>query len=102
MVHTVSRRVRDLSIRRKLILITMSTCVVAVVLATGIFIGLDVPQYRRSMEADLDTTAAMLGASSQAALQFGDDRYATTLLGSLSAKPSCSPGARMTTRAGCS
>ena len=86
MVHTVSRRVRDLSIRKKLILITMSTCVVAVVLATGIFIGLDVPQYRRSMEADLDTTAAMLGASSQAALAFGDDRYATALLGSLSAK----------------
>src|SRR3982751_4294521 len=87
MYHTVSRRVRDLSIGRKLILITMSTCVLAVMLATGIFIGMDIPSYRRSLEADLATTAAMLSASSQAALEFSDEKFAKELLGGLTAKP---------------
>ena len=46
MPRTHSRRIRDLSIRRKLILITMSTCGVAVLLAMAIFIALDVLSYR--------------------------------------------------------
>ncbi|MEO7274811.1 MAG: CHASE sensor domain-containing protein, partial [Vicinamibacterales bacterium] len=87
MYHTVSRRVRDLSIARKLILITMSTCGVAVMLATGIFIGRDIPEYRRNLESDLTATAAMLSAGSQAALEFNDEKYAKELLGGLAAKP---------------
>ncbi|HUS22947.1 MAG TPA: response regulator, partial [Aeromicrobium sp.] len=87
MFHTVSRRIRDLSIARKLILITMSTCGVAVLLATSIFIGRDIPEYRRNLEGDLATTASMLSAGSQAALEFGDDNYARELLGGLAAKP---------------
>ena len=86
MYHTVSRRVRDLSIRRKLILITMSTCGVAVMLATGIFVGRDIPQYRQNLEADLNTTSMLLSASSQAALMFNDAEYAGEILAGLNAK----------------
>ena len=87
MSRTISRRVRDLSIGRKLILITMSTCAVAVMLATGIFIGRDIPEYRRNLESDLNATASMLSAGSQAALEFNDESYAKELLGGLAAKP---------------
>jgi len=87
MRRTISRRVRDLSIRRKLILITMSTCGIAVMLAIGIFIGLDLPSYRHGLELDLTSTAAMAGANSKAALAFGDEEAAAETLSALSAKP---------------
>jgi two-component system, sensor histidine kinase and response regulator len=87
MRRTISRRVRDLSIRRKLILITMSTCGIAVMLAIGIFIGLDLPSYRRGLEVDLASTASMSGANSKAALAFGDEEAAAETLSALSAKP---------------
>ena len=64
----------------------MSTCGVAVMLATGIFIGLDIPSYRKNLEADLATTAAMVSANSQAALAFNDDKYAREILAGLEAK----------------
>ena len=87
MRRSISRRVRDLSIRRKLILITMSTCGIAVMLAIGIFIGLDLPSYRHGLELDLTSTAAMAGANSKAALAFGDEEAAAETLSALSAKP---------------
>jgi two-component system, sensor histidine kinase len=87
MPRIISRRVRDLSIRRKLILITMSTCGIAVMLAIGIFIGLDLPSYRHGLELDLTSTAAMASANSKGALAFGDEEAATETLSALSEKP---------------
>src|SRR6476660_6279119 len=87
MRRTISRRVRDLSIRRKLILITMSTCGIAVMLAIGIFIGLDVLSYRRGLELDLESTAAMASANSKGALVFCNEQATTETLSALSAKP---------------
>jgi two-component system sensor histidine kinase/response regulator len=87
MPRTLSRYIRDLSIRRKLILITMSTCGIAVMLAIGIFIGLDVPTYKHGLELDLTSTAAMASANSKGALAFGDEEAAGETLSALSAKP---------------
>jgi two-component system sensor histidine kinase/response regulator len=87
MLRNVKRRLRDLSIRRKLIVITMSTCGVAVMLAIGIFVGLDIPSFRHGLELDLSSTAAMTSANSKAALAFGDEDAAAETLAALAAKP---------------
>ncbi len=87
MTVNLRRRIRNLSIRRKLILITLSTCGIAVLLAIGIFVGLDLPVYRSGLERDLVSTATMANANSKVAVAFADADAATEILSALSAKP---------------
>jgi signal transduction histidine kinase/DNA-binding response OmpR family regulator/HPt (histidine-containing phosphotransfer) domain-containing protein len=87
MTVKLRRRIRNLSIRRKLILITLSTCGIAVLLAIGIFVGLDVPVYRQGLERDLVSTATMANANSKVAVAFADADAASEILSALSAKP---------------
>ncbi len=77
---------RDLSIRRKLMLIIMVTSSVALLLACAAFIGYDRYTFRRAKVHDLMTVADMIGSNSTAALAFGDADSAREILGALRAK----------------
>jgi signal transduction histidine kinase/CheY-like chemotaxis protein/HPt (histidine-containing phosphotransfer) domain-containing protein len=78
---------RDVSIKRKLTLITMLSSVVALVLSSALFTVHDLSKLRQAMVSDLETQAEMIGSNSTAALAFDDTVSATELLASLSAKP---------------
>ncbi|MBZ5700627.1 MAG: response regulator [Acidobacteriia bacterium] len=77
--------IRDLSIRRKLMLIILLTSSVALLLAFAIFEIYDVLTFRQSMVRDLSTLAAITGSNSTAALTFYDPSAAREVLDSLRA-----------------
>ncbi|MGH9632353.1 MAG: histidine kinase dimerization/phospho-acceptor domain-containing protein, partial [Bryobacteraceae bacterium] len=76
----------DLSIKGKLVLITMLTSSLALLLATAGFLLYDVMAFRRMMSRDLVTQAEVIGSNSTAALAFNDDRSATETLAAFQAK----------------
>jgi two-component system sensor histidine kinase/response regulator len=80
------RPAHDISIRRRLIRIVLTTCAVAISMACIIFAVYDVASFRRDLAADLATVAEMTGSNTTAALAFGDAKSARETLGSLSAK----------------
>ena len=75
------------SIRQKLRTVTMSTAVVAVLVAVGIIIALDYLTFRRVLAVDLDTTAQLVAANSAAALMFDDRTSAAETLRAVAFKP---------------
>jgi PAS domain S-box-containing protein len=75
-----------MSIKRKLILITMFTSALAVVLASVGFVGYDLLTFRRQLSYDLLTQAEVIGVNSTAALAFRDSRAATELLAALKSR----------------
>lgn len=79
---------RNLSIQRKLRLITMATVSVALILACATFLIYDQVAYRESMRSDLGILAEIFGSNSTAALSFGDPPAARALLSGLRAKRS--------------
>jgi signal transduction histidine kinase/CheY-like chemotaxis protein len=79
---------RNVSIQGKLRLIIMATTGVALMLACVSFLTYDQLNFRNSMKSDLDTLARIFGSSSTAALSFGDQKDATTILAGLKAKRS--------------
>ncbi len=85
-------RVRNLSIRGKLLLISASAVTVALGLAVAMFVALDMREFRRAVHADLETTAAMVGGSASAALAFGDRETARQVVAMLREKPSIEVG----------
>jgi signal transduction histidine kinase/DNA-binding response OmpR family regulator len=74
---------RTLSIRRKLMLITMSTSTVALLLASVGFVVYDLVAFRSQMSDDLMTQAEIVGANSMAALAFRDGPAAREILAAL-------------------
>ncbi len=78
---------RALSLRRKLVLVSLIASGVALALALGIFVSLDLPIFRVAMTEDLRATAAVIGSTTNAALASNDSRAATEMLGSLGARP---------------
>jgi signal transduction histidine kinase/CheY-like chemotaxis protein len=86
MLSAISLRLQRLSIRRKVVLVTMTTGAISVVLALGIFIGLDIPAFRRALARDLQSISAMTAANTNAALAFGDEPAARETLRALGAK----------------
>ncbi len=79
---------RTLSIKRKLMLITMSTSTVALLLASIGFVVFDLVAFRNQMSDDLMTQAEIVGANSMAALAFNDGPAAREILSALKAKES--------------
>ena len=75
------------SIRQKLRRVTMSTAVVAVLVAVGIVVGLDYLTFRRVLAVDLETTAQLVAANSAAALMFDDRTSAAETLRAVAFKP---------------
>ena len=77
---SLSARIRRLSLRRKLILVSVSASACAVVIALAAFVSLDLPEFRRRMIENLSTEARILGSSTTAALAFQDPKAADELL----------------------
>ena len=77
---------KNLSIKRKLMLITMLTSGVAVVLSSAGFLVYDLTSFRHSLTQDLVTQAEIIGYNSAAAMAFRDEAAATVTLSALQAK----------------
>src|SRR6202521_5375996 len=77
---------KDLSIKRKLMLITMLTSGLAVVLSSAGFLIYDLISFRNSLSQDLMTQADIIGYNSAAAMAFKDEAAATVTLSALKAK----------------
>ena len=77
---------KNLSIKRKLMLITMLTSGVAVVLSSAGFLIYDLTSFRHSLSQDLMTQAEIIGYNSAAAMAFKDESAATVTLSALQAK----------------
>ena len=76
-------RIGAFTIRRKLVLITMLTCTVAVAIACGMFATYEVVMVRRAMVIELSMQADLLSVNSVAALAFDDVSAATETLSAL-------------------
>ena len=78
---------RDLSIKRKLTIIIMSTSSVSLLLACSVFVIYDLITFRRSMIDDHSILAESIGINSMAALEFDVPESAGDVLNSLQAQP---------------
>ena len=77
---------QNLSIRRKLILITMLTSSVALLLSSASFLIYDLISFRQLLTKDLTTQAEIIGYNSAAAMAFKDEPAATATLSALRVK----------------
>jgi signal transduction histidine kinase/ActR/RegA family two-component response regulator len=77
---------QNLSIRRKLMLITMLTSSAALVLSSVSFLIYDLISFRRQLSQDLMTQAEIIAFNSGAAMAFKDETAATATLSALKAK----------------
>lgn len=78
--------IRNLSIKGKLVLITMATSSLALLLASVGFVAYDLTSFRVRMSQDLITQADIIGSNSTAALAFKDERAVGETLAALRAK----------------
>jgi signal transduction histidine kinase/CheY-like chemotaxis protein len=81
-------RVRDLSIRRKLTLISMVTTALALLVAAGVLTTVQILTYRANAAESLTALARVVALSTSASVAFRDDKVATEVLGGLAAKES--------------
>ena len=77
---------KNLSIKGKLMLITMLTSSVALVLLSASFLIYDLISFRHFLREDLVTQAEVIGYNSAAAMAFKDEATATVTLSALKAK----------------
>jgi len=77
---------QNLSIKRKLMLITMLTSTLALVLFSASFLVYDLITFRHFLSEDLATQAQIIGYNSAAAMAFKDQAAATETLAALKAK----------------
>ena len=77
---------QNLSIKRKLMLITMLTSSAALVLSSVSFLIYDLISFRHQLSQDLMTQAEISGFNSGAAMAFKDESAASTTLSALTAK----------------
>jgi signal transduction histidine kinase/CheY-like chemotaxis protein len=76
----------NLSIKRKLILMTMLTSSIALLLSWSSFLIYDLISFRTLLTQDLSTQAEIIGYNSAAAMAFRDQTAATATLSALTAK----------------
>jgi hypothetical protein len=79
--------IRKLSIRGKIIAITMITSLVAVVVACALFIWYDVDSFRTKMKEDIKVVAEGVAINSKPALEFDSLDSAKDILSALRAYP---------------
>ncbi|HEY2573394.1 MAG TPA: PAS domain S-box protein [Verrucomicrobiaceae bacterium] len=80
-------KLREPSIKRKIMTVTMLTSLVVLLVAVGAFMAYDLATYRESMRRNLTTLAQVAGENSTAALAFGSDKDALENLASLRLDP---------------
>jgi PAS domain S-box-containing protein len=81
------KSLRDIPITRKLTIISMLTSCVALLVACGAIIGLQLVDFRKNMLERVLMTASIIGDNSAAALTFEDPAAAELTLKSLTANP---------------
>ena len=77
---------QNLSIKRKLTLITMLTSSLALILSSASFLIYDLVSFRHLLSQDLMTQAEIIGYNSAGAMEFKDEPAATATLAALTAK----------------
>src|SRR5258708_14731527 len=77
---------QNLSIKRKLTLITMLTSILALILSSAGFLIYDLISFRHLLSQDLMTQAEIIGYNSAGAMEFKDEPAATATLAALTAK----------------
>src|SRR5438874_2540852 len=77
---------QNLSIKRKLTLITMLTSSMALILSSASFLIYDLVSFRHLLTQDLMTQAEIIGYNSAGAMEFKDEPAATATLSALTAK----------------
>ena len=77
---------QNLSIKRKLMLITMLTSSAALVLSSASFLIYDLVSFRQLLSQDLTTQAEIIGYNSAVAMAFRDEAAAAATLSALTAK----------------
>src|SRR5882757_7291293 len=77
---------QNLSIKRKLTLITMLTSSIALILSSVSFLIYDLVSFRHLLSQDLVTQAEIIGYNSAGAMEFKDEAAATATLSALTAK----------------
>ena len=82
------RAFRDISIKRKLVIITMFVSCVALVLACTSFFVYDLISFRNEIVEGLSILADIIGSNSTAALMFNDPDSAADIMAALTAKRS--------------
>jgi signal transduction histidine kinase/ActR/RegA family two-component response regulator len=87
-----SRRLRDLSIRHKLVLVTTLTSSVAILLALGIFLVLDLSSFREMLKREVQVMAESVAPGTSAALAFRDAEDAAEIMLGLAAQPRITVG----------
>jgi HAMP domain-containing protein len=80
-----TRFFRDLSIGRKLTLITSSVSLAALLLTGAAFVAYELVRFRGDVTAELETLADVIGTNSAGAVLFDDIRTAEEVLGALTA-----------------
>jgi signal transduction histidine kinase/ActR/RegA family two-component response regulator/HAMP domain-containing protein len=83
---TIETPLRTISIRQKLLLITMTSSAVALLLIASSFLIYENLIFRQTIVQDLTTQARVIGERSTAALSFNDANAAAEYLGSLADK----------------
>ncbi len=83
----IARLLRQLPIRRKLVLISMVTSGIALVLTCGAFIAYEQHAFRRDLKRALGISAEIIGYNSASSLAFQDAESARHTLGAFAAQP---------------
>src|SRR6186713_1906488 len=78
--------IRDLSLKRKVMLIVMLTSSVALLLASAGFLAYDLSVFRARMSQDLSVQAEIIGVNSAASLETRNREATSAILGALHAK----------------
>jgi len=85
---TISPVLRNMAIRHKLVFIIMVTCIVALAVAGITFISYQYVNTRRQLVKTLRTQVEMIADNCKAAVAFGDDKDAESVLKAFQAEPS--------------
>jgi signal transduction histidine kinase/ActR/RegA family two-component response regulator len=78
---------RDLSIRRKLVILLMATSLAAALVSCGALLVYDIVAARRALAGELQSLATILGGNSRAAISFGNPEAAGKVLAAVEAQP---------------
>lgn len=79
--------IRNLSVRHKFTAISVLTTTIVVIIASTVFVGLEVNNYRRALVQELTAIAQITSSNSTAAILFGDPAAARETLAALRARP---------------
>ena len=79
--------IRNLSIRHKFTAITVLVTTIVLVLASALFVALEINNYKRALMQELTAIAQITASNSAAAIVFDDRSAAQETLAALSARP---------------